>query len=521
MKLPFLHSRRMRYGSMTVSLTITLVAVLVLFNLIFSALANYYGWYVDMTRNKVYSISDLCHSMIDDMFDQIEGKIGKEPKIEILFCEDPEKYAVGEAGYYIYETVKELDEKYDQIDTDWFDCLIYPTRAKELGVTSPKNVVLKLSDETIKALGATDKDAITSRVFVQQDFFVFQTGDTSSPTGYDGERIFATTLSALLFSDRPLAVLTSNHEELPFDNKLFLLLSKAGFNFMALDLYYKDIPENCELLITFNPNKDFVTTDGVSSTDEIKKVEEYLAKGGDMMVFLSASSPELPALEGLLADWGVSIGRTYDARTDHSYSAVVKDDSASLTADGFTIFGEYVTKGEGAKVTDRLRKDDHVPHVVFRDAAVLLPSEGFTASGDYTYTAGTRTRSDVFVGSSSAKAWANGSALKGYDDPLSLMTMTKDSSTGAQVMVCSSTEFADESLLQSAVFGNDDVMLCVMEQMGIEHLLIGLRYKPFDTTTISSITTSQMLSWTLWLSITPAVLILAVATFVLVRRKYS
>jgi hypothetical protein len=157
---------------------------------------------------------------------------------------------------------------------------------------------------------------------------------------------------------------------------------------------------------------------------------------------------------------------------------------------------------------------------VFGDATVLLPAQGYTAQGTSTYTNGTRTRSDVFVGSDRAKAWACGAELEGYDD-LPLMTMTTDSATGARVMVCGSIEFAGENHLKSPVFGNSDVLLSVMKDMGHDDVLIGLRYKPFATDTIASITTAQMLRWTLGLTLTPAILILVVATFVLVRRKYS
>jgi hypothetical protein len=101
------------------------------------------------------------------------------------------------------------------------------------------------------------------------------------------------------------------------------------------------------------------------------------------------------------------------------------------------------------------------------------------------------------------------------------MSVTTDASTGSRVMVCSSIEFAGESYLKSPVFGNNDVLLSVEKDMGLDNVLIGLRHKPFATDTISSITTAQMLHWTLGLTLTPAILILAVATFVLVRRKYS
>jgi hypothetical protein len=494
---------------MTVYLTVTLIAALVLFNVIFYALAGYYGWYVDMTPEKVYSVSDLCRDLLSDAIEDAESASGDKVKAEIIFCEDYRTYEKGKPGHYIYNTAHELELAFpDQISVTWFDCWVEKSRAEELGVVSSSNVVLKLE--------GGDK-----RVFSQKEFFVFETGNTTSPIGYDGERVFATTLASLIGSDRPRAVFTTNHEELFFDNSLMFALRDAGYNIEFLDLYYNDIPEDCELLVCYNPNNDFIVSDGISEVDEIDKLEKYLADGGDMMVFLSASSPELPAFEGLLADWGVTIARTYDKTTGTPYNAMVKDDSVSLTADGFSILGEYVTEGAGAAVTEQLWAGEHTPRVVFSDATILLPAEGYTSNGTATYKSGTRTRADLFVGSDRARAWSSGAALEGYDHPLSLMTMTTDSATDTRVMVCSSIEFAGEKYLHSAVFGNTDVLLLTMKDMGLEEVLVGLRYKPFVTNVISSITTQQMLRWTLGLSLTPAVIILAVATVVLVRRKYS
>ena len=498
----------MRSGSMTVYLTIALIAALGLFNAIFSALAKYYLWYIDMTPDQLYSITELCQEQLQDALDKAEKESGKPVKATIYFCEDYTKYEQGSVGYYIYNTANQLKELYpDNIEVEWFDCWIEKKRAEELGVKSSTNVVLVLEDGG-------------KRVFTQKEFFVFENGDTTSPVGYDGERVFATTLASLIKNDRPLAMFTTNHEELFFDTTLMLALRDAGYNIDWLDLYYQDIPKECELLITFNPNNDFIVSDGISETDEIQKLNDFMARGGNMMVFLSASSPELPSFEAFLAEWGVDIGRTYDKETGHPYNAMVKDTSVSLTADGYTIYGQYVTTGKGAEITSDLQSKEYTPNVVFSDATVLLPAEGFTAQGDATYQKGTRTRSDLFIGSSRAQAWACGAELDGFDT-LPLMTLVEDSSTGGQMMVCSSIEFGGEKYLQSAVFGNYDALLAISREMGLEDVLYGLRYKPFATNTISSITTSQMLSWTLWLSISPAVLIAGVATFVLVRRKHS
>ena len=242
------------------------------------------------------------------------------------------------------------------------------------------------------------------------------------------------------------------------------------------------------------------------------------------MVFLSASSPELPEFEGLLAEWGVTIGRTYDKTTGTPYNAMVKDDSASLTADGFTILADYVHQGSySATYNEFMTENNHTPRVVFGDATVLKPAEGYTALPQQStvYQNGSRERVDLFVGSEHARAWSSGAALEGYEGALPLLTLTTDKETGARVMVCASIEFAQEKYLHSAVFGNTDVLLLTMKDMGLDEVLVGLRYKPFVTNVISSITTQQMLRWTLGLTITPAVIILAVATVVLVRRKYS
>lgn len=517
MKHPMIRSRRVRYGSMTVYLTVTLIAALVLLNVIFYALAGYYGWYVDMTPEKVYSVSDLCQDLLSDAIEDAEKAAGEKVKAEIIFCEDYRNYEKGKPGHYIYNTARELELAFpDQITVTWFDCWVEKKRAEELGVVSSSNVVLKLENG--------DK-----RVFSQKEFFVFETGNTTDPIGYDGERVFATTLASLIGADRPRAVFTTNHEELFFDNTLMFALRDAGYNIEFLDLYYADIPEDCELLVCYNPNNDFIVSDGISETDEIDKLEAYLEKGGNMMVFLSASSPELPEFEGLLADWGVTIGRTYDKTTGTPYNAMVKDDSASLTADGFSIFGEFVNlPNHSTTFSNYLSEINYTPRVVFSDATVLTAPEGYLAApgsnGDgtiYSNEDATRTRVDLFVGSDRARAWSNGAELEGYDGALPLMTLTTDSKTDARVMVCSSIEFAGEKYLHSAVFSNTDVLLLTMKDMGLDEVLVGLRYKPFVTSVISSITTKQMLNWTLGLTLTPAIVILALATVVLVRRKYS
>jgi ABC-2 type transport system permease protein len=350
---------------------------------------------------------------------------------------------------------------------------------------------------------------------------MFSQTDTSTPTGYGGDRCFASGLVYVLNTDRPTAYFTVNHDEIFYDSQIMLALRDAGYNVNMMDLYFNDIPEDCELLVIYNPNADLIVADGISERDEAKKLESFLARGGSLMVFYESDTPTLVNLESLLADWGYTILRDYDEATERYYNCMVKDDTAALTSDGFTILGQYVTESAAADTTAALRARDYIPGVVFRDATVLDIPEGYTESGIGTYTAGSRTRSDLFVASASAIAYANGGQVLTDLGELPLLAVTEDAQSGGQVMLCSSVEFASEKYMQSIVFGNSDTVQCLSGHLGSVEPLLGLKFKPFTTDKISLITTAQMRNWTITLTVVPAVLVLGVAITILVRRKYA
>ena len=500
MKHSLIHSRRARYGGLTLSLTVTLVAALVLLNVIFSTLAYRYAWYIDMTPDQLYSVSDDCHDMISSALERAEDESGQPIRAEIIFAEDYTKYETGSSGSYIYNTARELSERHEQITLSWFDCWTEKTRAEELGVTGSQSVVLRL-------------EGGDSRVFRHQEFFVFESGDTTSPIGYDGERVLATSLVSLLGGERPHAYFTVNHDEQFYDESLLYLIRDAGYDLSPIDLYYSDIPADCALLITYNPNTDFIVADGISEWSELDKLNEYLAAGGNYMVFLSANTPVLENFDRFLAAWGVEVGREYDEISGHTFGCMVKDSSAALTSDGFTILSDYASEGKGAEITADMTAKEFVRSVVFRDATPLLVPADFESD--------TRVRSDMFYAKEGAVAFANGKQSTAIQGAIPLMSITEDRESGARVSVIGSTEFASQQYVQSAVFGNADAVLCALREMGKQDVLIGLHCKPFAASVISSVTTTQKLNWTLTLTIVPTVLVLGTATAVLVRRKYS
>ena len=350
-------------------------------------------------------------------------------------------------------------------------------------------------------------------------------------------------------AESPIACVTINHTETFADYELFYTLETAGYKVQTIDLAYQEIPDDCRLVVIYNPKEDFMQADGISEISEIEKLDRYLnGLSCSMMVFVDANTPKLPNLEEYLEEWGVTINR-HTNNLGETFNYTVKEDaSVALSTDGYTFSGTYVTKGLGASLTKTLLENAYPPTVVFKNATSLGYSPLYTQSfyinyddpedttdeywlGAYYSNGNERNVFDVFTTTDNAIAMANGSAVKTLDTEYKfqrLVTLTRETRMidnenvdYAHVMVCASTEFANEKLLGSAVYGNQDVILSAARGMGKEFVAVDLKIKPFASTEISKMTTQSKTTWTTVLAVVPAVIVTGFGVFVLVRRKYS
>jgi hypothetical protein len=157
---------------------------------------------------------------------------------------------------------------------------------------------------------------------------------------------------------------------------------------------------------------------------------------------------------------------------------------------------------------------------IFKNATAMNPAAGYLNNGDGSYTKGDRVMYSLFTGGENALAWANGAAVSNADGGI-LMSLTQQNLANGRsyVGVVASAEFATEQFLQSAVFANGDVLCAVLEEQGKENTPIGLTLKPYQQTEISTVTTRQMLVWTLCLAGIPAVVCAGMGVFVLLKRR--
>jgi len=511
MRKQIIRNRKVRFGVITVVLTVLVITVTILANAVFATLASRYMWYSDLNETRTYGVTEDCFAFVGELFES-----HSDSSVEIIFCDKPENLQADATKHYVYDTAKAIAERYpEHVRISCRDIWTNPGSVRDYAESYDT-----LTEETVTTYIKSTSVIIVAegyhRVYEIEEFFIFDEGNTSQVWAYNGEKKLAAGLMRALNPDAPIACLTNNHGEIYYDYELFYLLDDAGYSLAYIDLYNEEIPDDCKLIISYNPNTDLVA-DSVSEVSELDILGEFLSKDGNsFFVLLENGTPRLPNYESFLAEWGVSFGYHTDAATGKDYRYMVQDATQSLTSDGYTIYGEPILRGRSAQMLEELER-----RVIFKNATGMQAATGFVSNGDGSYTKGDRTMYGLYESGSSAVSWANGKPVS--NAPVLLMTLTEQTTAGAtsSVGVISSVRFSSEDFLQSAVYGNTDTLLRVFTLLGRENVPEKMTIKPFSSQEISIITTSQMLFWTITLAVVPALTVALVGVIVLVKRRHA
>lgn len=455
-------------------------------------------------------------------------------KVNIIFCDERDALMESSAQRYVLETAEDIAREFPEI-----------VEVKYVNIWTNPGAVQKYKTSTLSNIYSTNviiESGTEFRVYTLNSFFVFNDTDESEPWSYNGEKKFASGILAVIKAESPVACVTVNHGETFTDYELLYLLQDAGYVIQLIDLAKQDIPEDCRLMVVCNPTSDFLVKDGISDVSEIAKLNTWLDEFNSLMVFMSPDSPVLPNFEEYLEEWGVK----FDRHTDEdgaTYPYMIKDDTQSLTADGMTVVGEYTTKGLGSSLHSDMRSVSVPAKVIFKNSMSISYADNYvktdseTEEGEYEFTYGyyysngiSRSIYDVFTSSANAVALANGEQVKSATnlEPFKLMTITRETQMVSNqdadysyVIACASTDFVSADMLQSIVYGNSELLISTLRAVGRETIVVDLAHKPFDKTEIESMTTAQANQYTVILTVVPALTVLVLGVFVVVRRKYA
>ena len=547
------------------AITAAVIAVVLVINLLFSLVADHFMWQADATVTKYTSrkgvsmytptqefldvIREYAVPMVKEMNAAREAK-GEEPiTINVKFCTERDKVYGADKLRMIQYSVLALQKEFPEaVSVEYLNIAKNPSQVQKYKATSSTNIY---SHQIIFEFGTE------YRVCSYDYFFLKNDNSASDHWAYNGEQKIASLLLALTRAESPIAGFITNHGE-PMENCTALreLVTRAGFDVMEIDLSRDEIPADCRLLISYDPQTDFLGMGNPAYVDgdesEIDKLEVFLDKAYSFMLFVDSDTPELPVLEEYMEEWGIAVGRAENAEGEMD-NLLIRDSVSKLDKDGYVPIAEYVTTGGGASITSDMRGVAYPAQVVFPNAVAIGMSQSYkkthvvpddTNGVTEAYTYGSYYRNgvsryfhDVFKTSASAAVEAFGKQYQVATDlqRFNYMTLSIESRTVMEtnylstqepsyVAVFGSTEFASDAILRSAAYGNADVLTATLRHMGREVMPADLEFKAFkvydvDTNVYTPSVNSAVLT-TGCMTLIPVLVCLAAGIYVNVTRKY-
>ena len=484
------------------------------------------------------------------LYRSLMSQVDEQAKVKIIFCDEEDDINLDSTARYVLETAKQLRTSYpDHIELEFINIYANPSAVNKYKTSSLTNIYY--SDVIIES-------GNEYRVLNMSAFFVSSSEDSSSAWAYNGEKKFVSAIMAITQAEAPVAGVLLNHGETFYDYALLTLIEDAGYKIQEIDLSRDEIPEECRLILCYNPDKDFLGSSDVGGgeSSEIYKLSEFLSDvNNSFMVFMSPNTPKLKNLEEFLEMWGVVFDRTQDADGNVSSNVIKETLDNSVTADGYSAVAQYVTEGLGAELTSDMRQVMSPSKVVFRNAMSISYPDTYTIERGEDDVTGTeddliayykdgvaRYIYNVFTSSAGAVAMSGGNEVgkATESEPFVYMTLTEEyrvynepvydvngnqlqnyeyGKASSYVAAFSSVEFATEQYLMSSSYGNSEVLLRTLREMGKDAVPISLPLKPFEDTNIENIDALSANVWTAVLAIIPALCASVVGLIVIIRRK--
>jgi hypothetical protein len=356
--------------------------------------------------------------------------------------------------------------------------------------------------------------------------------------------------------ESPICCLTTNHGETLFDDDgnvkdiystFISLIESAGYTVQLLDLEKEEIPEECRMIVTFDPQQDYRAFGELSEGErsEIEKLDKYLDSSNSFFYICNPDTPVLKNLEEYLEEWGVTV-----SRDEKNNNYVIEDQVNCMDGGtGSVVLGNYATAGLGATLTEDMRKSAYPAKVIFGNSTAITPADNYikrfsTATDDtpayeyygYYKNGISRTMLDIFTTYNTATAFAGGEQYEIATDShlFKLMTITHEPkqvqetnltavTQSSYVLALGSTEFLSNEVLDSTAYGNTDVILSALRNTSNETVATNLTLKGIYVYEVADVFAYKACKPTVWLyclTLILPTLIFAAGAVIMIRRKY-
>ncbi|MBQ8381764.1 MAG: Gldg family protein [Clostridia bacterium] len=520
-----------RYGGAAVGLTAAVVAVVVVLNVIVSALFSAVGEKLDMTADNLFELSDTANELLADRGDH-------KNQVTIYFMADRDQLSQPASSYnyysdysawgmkYIVELAEALADRHAYINVEYIDlnteghkiksivgAEYYESEDRSFGVTS---VLIDNYMPSLDSHGNIIYNESTGepaeywhnyRLYNRNSFYGFNSGYYA--TSFKGEYRLVSAILSVTQRVTPTAYFITGHGEAVGDYKigeesssygsasyLWNLLRDCGYEIRKIDLQYEDFDSTANsVAIIFGPETDYISNDSSASsgTGELEKLKKFTETAGNsLMVFLNPGVRSLPVLEGFLEE---------TAGVDYLDAKLKDDGSAGIHVDGFGLVG---ARADGSDLlSQRLTAVDEEEKMIFRNTRPIRVTDPSKVAAIYTVP---------------ASSYANeGDDEVSADDALLTFSTLSE---GSYVLAAGTTMLSDQLYTDRAEYANREVLVAALGLMSGEGTAYELNDKVIPNEGLN-ITTAEATRWTVILSVALPAVVAVVGLAVNIRRRYS
>ena len=456
-------------------ITIVILLLAVGLNLVL----NYFGQkntvFIDLTYEGFYTLTDK-------MVEECEFTDKLDEKVEIIFCNDPDRLISNQITRLTYYMSVMLDNTFDNIEMRTVNVTLNPTAVSEYKTTSltniePTDIIIAYGDR-YRILGA---DAFWGR---NSDGGLFS---------YNGEYKMASimrSVTAYSNAGNATAYFLTDHgetfydESKPDENRELLdfihVLEDAGLKIKTLDLNSVErVPDDCAVLIINDPKVDFTPDpDKINNfyyVSPLEKLDRYLIADYGTLMVAKDFERELPLFEEFLYEWGFDFEASL-VKDKVKYGAEDDDSEPELTTN---LIGNYNTDeaGYGMGIYSEFATMGSAPKYMVTSSGYIKCAYGITDTVIENGTSGTtRIYSPFILSSESSTAYkkdANGeykliSANEGEKELIGVTTrMQLDSYTNenkySYVVCANSKEFFTSPFIANSAYSNYEVLVSLAQ----------------------------------------------------------
>jgi ABC-2 type transport system permease protein len=264
----------LRGGSYSLAVTAIVLALLVVLNILVSALPTGMTTF-DISSSKLYSITSNTKVVVNAL----------EQDVTIYWIVQS-----GEEDSVIENLLSKYDSLSDHISVEKRNPDVYPTFAKQY------------TDETVQNNSLVVESGERSRFISYDDIYVTESNmySYSYSTSFDGEGAITSAIDYVVNEEQPQLYTLEGHGEADLPSDFQDQLEKENMEVNTLSLLTVDaIPEDAACVMIYAPASD------ISEAEE-RMLADYVADGGKLLVMAGPlEDGTLDNLYALLADYGV------------------------------------------------------------------------------------------------------------------------------------------------------------------------------------------------------------------------